>query len=88
MAENENKTEEACIACALKDKCLQTAEDCCTRRQRWKALLLGYILPFVVLAGSIVVMSIIGLDELILGGIALGVVAVYYFVLWLCKPKI
>jgi len=88
MAENENKVEEACVACALKDKCLQTAEDCFSRRQRWKALLLGYILPFVVLAGSIVVMSILKMDELVIGGIALGIVAVYYFVLWLCKPKI
>jgi len=88
MAENDKKVEEACVACALKDKCLQAAEDCFSRCQRWKALLLGYILPFVVLAGSIVVMSIVNMDELVLGGIALGIVAVYYFVLWLCKPKI
>jgi len=88
MAENEKKAEEACMACALKDKCLQTAEDCFTRRQRWKALLLGYILPFVVLAGSIVTMSIFNMDEMVMGGIALAIVAVYYLVLWICKPKI
>jgi len=88
MAENREKTEEACVACALKDKCLQTAEDCFTRRQRWKALALGFMLPFVVLAGGIVVMSCFQMDEMVMGGAALGFVALYYFVLWLCKPKI
>jgi len=88
MDQDQSKTEEACLACALKDRCLQTAEDCFTRRQRWKAVLLGYILPFLVLAGGIVTMSMMQLDEMLMGGIALTFVAVYYFVLWLCKPKI
>lgn len=88
MAQEENKVEEMCVACALKDRCLQTAEDCFTRRQRWKALLLGYILPFIVLAGTIVIMSLFQMSEMMTGGIALAIVAVYYFVLWICKPKI
>jgi len=88
MSEKQDKMEEACVACALKERCMQTEEGCFTRRQRWKALLLGYILPFVVLAGGIVVMSIMQMDEMVAGGIALAIVAVYYFVLWLCKPKV
>jgi len=88
MSEKADKMEEACVACALKDRCVQTVEDCFTRRQRWKALLLGYILPFVILAGGIVVMSGLEMDEMVIGGVALGFVAVYYFVLWLCKPKV
>lgn len=88
MDQDSKKTEEACVACALKDRCLQTAEDCFTRRQRWKALLLGYILPFVILAGGIVAMSMMHMDEMLIGGIALAFVAVYYLVLWLCKPQI
>jgi len=88
MSEGQDKMEEACVSCALKERCVQTVEDCFTRRQRWKALLLGYILPFVVLAGGIVVMSALHWDEMLIGGVALGVVAVYYLVLWLCKPKV
>lgn len=88
MSQNELNQQEACSACALKNKCQQTAETCYTQRQQWKALTLGYILPFVVLAGGIVLMSSLHWDEMVIGGIALGFVAVYYFVLWLCKPKI
>jgi len=88
MSEKQDKMEESCVACALKDRCMQTADDCFTRRQRWKALLLGYILPFVWLAGGIVVMSVMGLDEMVIGMVALAAVVVYYFVLWLLKPKV
>lgn len=89
MSEKErDKMEEACAACALKDKCTQTAEDCFTPKQHWKALLLGYILPFVVLAGGIVAMSFFDIEELTMGGLALAFVVVYYFILWLCKPQI
>lgn len=88
MSQNEANRQEACFACALKDKCQQTTETCFTKRQQWKALTLGYILPFVVLAGGIVAMSALQWSEMFIGCIALGFVAVYYFVLWLCKPKI
>jgi len=88
MVEEGTNMEEACVACALKDKCMQNIDDCFTRRQHWKALLLGYILPFVVLAGGIIGMSLLQWDEMVIGGVALGFVAIYYFILWLCKPKI
>lgn len=88
MSDNVDKMAEACVACALKDRCVQTVDECFTRRQRWKALLLGYILPFLVLSVGIIVMSLLHWDEMLIGGISLAIVGIYYVVLWLCKPKI
>ncbi len=88
MDSNTTPFEESCGACMLKDRCHRDAEDCFTRRQRWKALTLGYILPFVVLVAVIAVLEWQQWNEMLIGGVALGFVAVYYLILWMCKPKI
>jgi sigma-E factor negative regulatory protein RseC len=55
----------------------------------WRAILLGYILPFIVMVAVIVVLDVCTtLDETISGTIALCSIAVYYLVLRLFRKKI
>ncbi|MCQ2310491.1 MAG: SoxR reducing system RseC family protein [Paludibacteraceae bacterium] len=88
MSDNSFNKAEGCMSCSLKNQCRQTEESCYTQKQQWKALTLGYILPFVVLAGSVIGLSAVHINEWIICGVALGLVALYYLVLWACKPKI
>lgn len=89
MAECEQKSvSSACRGCALSDHCKVVEDDRYSRAQRWKALLLAYILPFVLLAGVIVLADWLTDNEYIIGGAALGTVAVYYLVLFAIKPKV
>lgn len=89
MAECEQKAvSSACRGCALSDHCQVVEDDRFTRRQRWKALLIAYILPFILLAGVIVLTDWLTDNEYIIGGAALGVVALYYLVLFAVKPKV
>gem|GEM_PF-3723874 len=84
----DSRDEIACGSCILKEKCTINQDDCFTRRQRWKAVTLAYILPFVFLAGAIVAVSFITNNEYIIGGVALGTLVVYYGLLYIKKPKI
>lgn len=77
-----------CSGCFFKDRCTIEAEDCFTRKQRWRAVMLAYILPFVVLAGVIIVISRLTENEYIIGGSALATVAIYYLIMYLIQPKI
>lgn len=88
MSECENESIRACGGCALKSHCRIVEDDRFTRRQRWKALGLGYLVPFVLLAGVIVVADWLTDNEYIIGGAALVTVAVYYLILFFQKPKI
>ena len=89
MADCEQKeVTSACGGCVLRDRCKVVEDDRYTRRQRWKALLLAYILPFVLLAMVIAVTDWLTDNEYVIGGSALGVVAVYYLVLFMVKPKV
>lgn len=89
MTECEQKSvSSACRGCALSDHCKVVEDDRYTRAQRWKALLLAYILPFVLLAGVIVLADWLTDNEYIIGGAALATVAVYYLVLFAVKPKV
>ena len=55
----------------------------------WKAILLGYILPFIVMVAVIIFLDYAtSLDETISGSIGLCSIAVYYLVLRLCRNKI
>lgn len=77
-----------CGNCLLKNKCSIGTEECYTRKQRWRAVMLAYILPFVVLAGVIIVISRLTENEYIIGGSALATVAIYYLIMYLIQPKI
>lgn len=75
-----------CAACAFKERC--TVDDGkYSRAQRWKAVAIAYILPFVLLAGVIVLADALTDDEFIIGGVSLATIAVYYLVLFFIKPK-
>ncbi len=89
MADCEQKSvSSACRGCALSDHCKVVEDDRYSRAQRWKAITLAYILPFVLLAVAIVVTDMLTDNEYIIGGVALGTVAVYYLVLFGIKPKV
>ena len=66
-----------------------TAEVLVQQKMGWKAVLLAYIVPFVVLLGVVVIgngLQVIG--EEIVGTIALCAMGVYYIVLGFFKDKI
>ncbi len=89
MANCEQKSvTSACGGCALSDHCKVVEDDRFTRSQRWKALLLAYILPFVLMAAVIVSADWLTNNEYIIGGAALGTVAIYYLVLFALKPRV
>ena len=88
MSDCENKPSGACGGCALKSHCTIVEDDRFTRRQRWKALSLGYIVPFVLLAAVIAVTDLLTDNEYLIGGLALATIAVYYLTLFFIKPKI
>ena len=58
-------------------------------RLAWKAVLLGYILPFVVMMVVLFVLNLTtALDEAVVGTLALCSIAVYYLVLRLFRNKL
>jgi sigma-E factor negative regulatory protein RseC len=59
-----------------------------TRTMGNKAVFIGYFLPFIVMMTIIIVLAYFNISELIIGLSTLGVVAVYYFILYLFKNKI
>ena len=99
MVECEQKAvSSACRGCALSDHCQVVEDDRFTRRQRWPTdnltspimSILAAIRakPFILLAGVIVLTDWLTDNEYIIGGAALGVVALYYLVLFAVKPKV
>lgn len=58
-------------------------------RLAWRAVLLGYILPFVVMIGVIAVLDLTtSLDEAVTGTVALCSIAVYYLILRLFRNRL
>jgi sigma-E factor negative regulatory protein RseC len=53
-----------------------------------KALVLGYLMPFVVLISTLFIFSGIGIKEGVAGLLAIGMLAPYYLCLYLFKNKI
>lgn len=54
----------------------------------WKAILVCYLFPFLVLFVSFIILSITLENELQSALLALGATAAYYFVVWLFRNKI
>ena len=55
----------------------------------WKAVLLAYILPFIVMLSTIAVLDLLThWDEAIVGSIALGAIALYYLALSQFKNRL
>ncbi len=86
--QHHHQSSQACIGCALKDRCLTNEDTGISRGQRWKAIVIAYLIPFVILVSVLVVVSQVMHNEYAAGGLGLGAVGVYYLVLFFKKPKI
>lgn len=56
--------------------------------QGFKALLIGYVYPFIILFAGLLIANAAGLSELSSGLLALGLIPPYYFVIYLLRNKI
>ena len=53
-----------------------------------KAALLSYGIPVAIVVAVVLVCSIFNADELVAGLVSGGIVALYYFLLWLLRVKL
>lgn len=54
----------------------------------WKALAIAYILPFIILITTMVILSICHCDETLVAVIVLAVVALYFLILHTCRHRL
>ncbi|MBN1989661.1 MAG: SoxR reducing system RseC family protein [Bacteroidales bacterium] len=54
----------------------------------FKALFLGYILPFIVVVLSLIILTALGISEAVVGGISLGVLVPYYAIMYYFRNKV
>ena len=66
----------------------QEVEVIMTNSTGFKAVLISYVLPLIILMILILSLSLSGINELISGLTAIGGVGLYYFAIWLLKDKI
>lgn len=59
-----------------------------TRNMGLRAVFLAYVVPFLVLLASLLILLEAGLSEAAAGLISLGILALYYIVLWLMRRRI
>ena len=59
-----------------------------TRGMGIKAVMLAYVFPFLLLLGTLMVLLGVGCSESVAGLIALGLMAVYYAILYFLRKKI
>ena len=56
--------------------------------QGFRALAIGYVIPFIVLVGMIAILTVAEAGELVTALLSFAALAVYYFVVWLLRSKI
>ena len=56
--------------------------------QGFRALTIGYIIPFIVLITAFVLCTIVGVGELVSALLSFAALGAYYFVIWLLRKKI
>ncbi len=54
----------------------------------FRALVLGYVVPLIVMVASLIVMLASGSGELVAGGVSVGLVAIYYVGLFFSRNRI
>lgn len=59
-----------------------------TKEMGVKAVTWAYIVPFLLMLGTLLLLLEVGLGEVISGLSSLGMLAVYYFALYLCRERI
>ncbi len=52
------------------------------------SVIVAYIIPLIILLGALGLASFIGIDEGLAAIVSLSMVAIYYFVVYLCRPKL
>jgi sigma-E factor negative regulatory protein RseC len=58
------------------------------KSQGFRALAIGYIIPFIVLITAFVITSVAGAGELVSALLSFASIGIYYFVIWLLREKI
>ncbi|MBQ7749667.1 MAG: SoxR reducing system RseC family protein [Bacteroidales bacterium] len=53
-----------------------------------KAVWLAYVIPVAILLAGVLVSGALGAGELLSAGVGVGIVAVYYFAVWLFRDKL
>jgi sigma-E factor negative regulatory protein RseC len=53
-----------------------------------KAVLLAYIIPFIIMMLSLIILTLLNFSELFAGLFSIGILAPYYLVLYLLKNKL
>ena len=66
----------------------QEVEVCLAPKTGLRAVLFSYVIPVMILLILILSLPLIGLGELAGGLVAIGGVAIYYLILYLCKGKL
>lgn len=66
--------------------------DCVTvvmeKSMGFRAIAIGYVIPFIVLIAAITILTIAGAGELLSALASFAVIALYYFAVWLLRKKI
>ena len=57
-------------------------------RMGWKAVVLAFVVPFVLLFSVIVVLSVVGMNEGVSALIAIGALVPYYILLWVLRSRL
>lgn len=84
-----DKFSASCEACKLRDTCNPSErEECTSPRKSWTAVILAYVIPFVLLIAVVVVLNGRLDNEPLVGTLALCLVGVYFIVLKLFGKEI
>ncbi|MBW6501365.1 MAG: SoxR reducing system RseC family protein [Bacteroidales bacterium] len=54
----------------------------------YKALLIGYVIPFLILLSSLVILAAMALPEAYAGLLSIGILALYYLIIYIFRNKI
>ena len=77
----------SCGSCLMHASCQKECEHV-SASSRWKALTLSYILPFLLMLAGMIIAQSIGWSDAAIGGVAIGIVGLYYGILWLVRQQI
>lgn len=77
-----------CASCQMREACQNPIDTSIPRKQSWKAVVIAYIVPFVLLIGVVLALGGVLDNEPLVGTISLCVVGVYYIILHICRKRI
>lgn len=86
--EQQEMLSSGCAACQMREVCQSPEARDIPRKQSWKAVVMAYVVPFVVLIGVVIGLGGTLDNEPLVGTIALCSVGVYYIVLHIFRQPI